>query len=70
MEETAKYFKKAVLFTDLRFAIALPKFCATHRNLKFCQNHWSLLKSIATETHGFYLYFLAFKKFEPVKYTI
>jgi hypothetical protein len=35
MEQTAKYFKKAVLFTDLRFAIALPKCYATHRNYEF-----------------------------------
>jgi hypothetical protein len=32
MEETAQYFEKRFLYTDLRFAVALPKCYATHRN--------------------------------------
>ncbi len=43
MEETAQNFKKRFVINRTKIFIALPKFYATQRIMKFCQNHWSLM---------------------------
>ncbi len=69
MEETAQYYKKRFYLQILDLQLPFQNFMP-HIEI------WNFVKitgpycRVATETRGFYLYFFAFKKFEPVKYTI